>query len=82
MRRARGPNGDRLFRRNGISIRQQISSFFSRLAAKARQKEVQVTDQEALAVEEEVDFSTDRDKELSSLHVTHPILKGLTDCLA
>ena len=60
-----GPNGERLFA-------QQISSFFSRLAAKACQQEVQVTEQDVLAVEEQVNFSTARDTVLSSPHITHP----------
>ena len=74
MRRARSPNGDRLFTATEFLSAQQISSFLFRLAAKARQKEVQVKEQDALAVEEEVNFSTDRDRVLSSLHVTHPIV--------
>ena len=48
MRCARGPNGDRLFSVTTFLSAQQISSFFSRLAAKARQKEVHVTEQDAL----------------------------------
>ena len=50
MTRARGPNGDRLFAVTEFLSAQQISSFFSSLAAKVRQKEVQVTEQDALAV--------------------------------
>ena len=69
MRRARG---DRLLAVTEFLSAQQISSFFSRLAAKPRQKEVHVREQDALAVEEEADLSTDRDRVLSSLHVTHP----------
>ena len=64
MRRARGSNGDRLFAATEFLSAQQISSFFFRLAAKARQKEVQVKEQDALAVEEKVNFSTDRDRVL------------------
>ena len=48
MRRARGPNGNRLFSVTTFLSAQQISSFFSCLAAKARQKEVHVTEQDAL----------------------------------
>ena len=82
MRRARGPSGDRLFGVTAFLSAQQISSFFSRLAAKARQKEVQVTEQDALAVEEEVKFSTARDRVLSTLHVTHPIVVDQYDLCA
>ena len=82
MRRARGPNGDRLFAITEFLSAQQISSFFSRLAAKARKKEVQVTEQDALAVEKEVNFSTDRDRVLSSLHVTRPFVLDQYDLCA
>ena len=53
---------------------QKISSFFFRLAAKARPKEVQGKEQDASAVEEEVNFSTDRDRVISCLHVAYPIV--------
>jgi len=53
---------------------QQISSFFSRLAAKECQQKVQVTEQDVLAVEEQVNFSTARDTVLSSPRITHPIV--------
>ena len=66
MRRARGPNGEKLFAVTEILSAQQISSFFSRLAAKGCQQEVQVTEQDVIAVEEQVNFSTARD--------THPIV--------
>ena len=82
MRRARGPNGDRLFSVTTFLSAQQISSFFSRLAAKARQKEVHVTEQDALVVEEEVNFSTARDRVLSSLNGTHPIVVDQYDLCA
>ena len=83
MRRACGPNdGDRLFATTEFLSAQQISSFFFRLAAKARQKEVQVKEQDALAVEEEVNFSIDRDRVLSSLNVTHPIVVDQHDLCA
>ena len=70
-----GPNGERLFA-------QQISSFFSRLAAKACQQKVQVTEQDVLAVEEQVNFSTARDTVLSSPHITHPIVVDHYDLFA
>ena len=36
-------------------------------------------EQDGLAVEEELNFSTDRDRVLSSLHVTHPIVEDQFD---
>ena len=74
MHRVHGPNGDRLFAATEFLSAQQISSFFFRLAAKAHQKGVQVKEQDARAVEVEVNFSTDRDRVISSLHVTYPIV--------
>ena len=82
MRRVRGPNGDRLFAATEFLSAQQISSFFLRLAAKARQKEVQVKEQDARAVEEEVNFSTDRDRVISSLRVTYPTVLDQYDLCA
>ena len=71
-----GPNGERLFA-------QQISSFFSfSLAAKACQQKVQETEQDVLAVEEQVDFSTARDTLLSSPHIIHPIVVDQYDLCA
>ena len=71
----KGSNSERLFA-------QQISSFFSRLAAKACQQKVQVTEQDVLAVEEQVNFSTARDTVLSSPHITHPIVVDQYDLCA
>ena len=51
VRRVRGPNGDRLFAATEFLSAQQISSSVFRLAAKARQKEVQVKEQDTRAVE-------------------------------
>ena len=71
MRRARGPNGEKLFAVTEILSTQQISSFFSHLAARGCHQEVPVTEQDAvLAVEEQVNFSTARDTVLSSPHIT------------
>ena len=71
-----------MFAATEILSAQQISLFFFRLAAKVRQKEMQVKEQDARAVEEEVNFSTDRDRVLSSLHVTHPIVVDQYDMRA
>ena len=79
MRRARGPNGDKLLAVTEILSAQQISSFFSRLAAKGCQQEVQVTEQDVLAVEEQVNFSTARD---TFPHITHTIVVDQYDLCA
>ena len=79
MRRARGPNGEKLFAVTEILSAQQMSSFFSCLAAKACQQEVQVTEQGVLEVEEQVNFSTARD---TFPHITHPIVVDQYDLCA
>jgi len=52
------------------------------LAAKACQQELQVSEQDVLAVEEQVNFSTARDTVLSSPHITHPIVVDQYDLCA
>ena len=79
MRRARGPNGVMLFAVTEILSAQQISSFFSRFAAIGCQQEVQVTEQDVLAAEEQVNFSTARD---TFPHITHPIVVNQYDLCA
>ena len=79
MRRARGPNGEKLFAVTEILSAQQISSLFSSLAAKACQQEVQVTEQDVLAVEEQVNYSTARD---TFPHIAHTIVVDQYDLCA
>ena len=75
MRRARAIDGERLFLVEEFLSPQQISSFFSRMAAKVRQQPV--TDQDVLAVEEQqVNFCLARDSVQSSLRICHPIVVG------
>ena len=80
MRRARATDGKRLFLVEEFLSPQQISSFFSRMAAKARQQPV--TEQDVLAVEEQVNFSSARDSVLSSLQICHPIVVDQYDICA
>ena len=74
IRRARGKDGERLFGVSEFLTPQQESSFFSRLAAKLRQQQVEVTPQDILAAEEQSNFSLARANVLSTLHVRHPIV--------
>ena len=74
--------GERLFVVTKFLSAKQVSSFFSRLAAKACQQEVHVTEQDVLAVEEQVNFSRARDTVLSSSHITHPIALDQYDLCA
>ena len=74
MRRARGVDGERLFVVAEFLSPQQVSSYFSRLSAKRRQLQAQITEQDVLAVEEEANFCAARDSVLSSLQISHPIV--------
>ena len=57
MRRSRGKDGERLFVVSEFLTPQQVSSFFSRLALKVRQQQVEVSEEDALAVEEQSNFA-------------------------
>ena len=75
MRRARGTDGERLFCASEFLTPQQVSSYFSRLAAKRRQQQAQeVTPQDVLAAEEQINFSLARAEVISNLQVRHPIV--------
>ena len=72
MRRARDSSGERLFNSAEFLSAQQISSFFSRLAAAVRQQTAQEADIEAM--EEEINFSAVRDEVISTISLQHPII--------
>lgn len=72
MRRAKGPDGKRLFSIAEFLSPQQISSYFSRLASKA--KKGLLSQEDIHAIEEEVNFDNARQDVLSSLQGKHPIV--------
>ena len=72
MRRSTGPDGDRLFRVSEFLTAQQISSFFSRLAAKSRNNISM--DDDIRAFEEETNFNATRQDILSHFQMEHPIV--------
>ena len=74
MRRAWGTDGERLFCGSEFLTPQQVSSYFSRLAAKLRQQQVEATPQDVLAAEEQSNFSLARADVISTLHICHPIV--------
>ena len=74
IRRARGKDGERLFGVLEFLTPQQVSSFLSRLVAKLRQQQVEVTPQDILAAEKQSNFSLARANVVSTLHVHHPII--------
>ena len=72
MRRAQGPDGARLFNVAEFLSPQQISSYFSRLAAKVRK---QVPDDfDVKASEEEINFTMARNLALETISLQHPIV--------
>ena len=72
MRRSIGPDGKRLFRVSEFLTAQQVSSFFSRLAAKSRS--ASPMDDDIRAREEEANFDTARQDILSYIQLEHPIV--------
>lgn len=72
MRRAQGPNGERLFRVSEFLSPQQITSYFSRLAAKQK-RGAPVDDHDLCAYEEEGNFAEARMMALERIQLEHPI---------
>ena len=73
MRRSVDSNGKRLFKSSEFLTTQQISSFFSRLAAKTRET-IHPLDDDIQASQEEVNYTTARQEILSRLQLEHPIV--------
>lgn len=76
MRREKDPNGARLFVMSEFLTAQQISSFFSRLAAKIRQQPVgqAVEEEDIAAANDEENFANAREFVLATLGLVHPIV--------
>lgn len=72
MRRAQGTDGVRLFKVCEFLTPKQISSYFSRLAAKLKQQ-VGVYDTDVQASQEETNFAHTRQLALSSMQLEHPV---------
>ena len=79
MRRARGPDGVRLFKVSEFLTPQQCTSYFSRLAAKVRRQTSE--DAEIQAVLEEENFTMARETILS-ITLQHPITYDQYDICA
>ena len=73
MRRALDSDGRRLFIPSEFLTVSQVTSFFSRLAAKARHQLLSSED-DILAAEEELNFSTARQDILATIQADHPIV--------
>ena len=76
MRREKDANGKRLFATSEFLTPGQISSFFSRLAAKIRQQptDVPIEEDDLEAATEEDNFATARESVLATLQLVHPII--------
>ena len=72
MRRAQGPDGARLFNVAEFLSPQQISSYFSRLAAKVRKQ--LPDDCDVQASEEEINFTMARNLALETISLQHPVV--------
>ena len=74
MRCSRCKDGEWLFVVSEFLTLQQVSSFFSWLALKVCQQQVEVSQEDILAVEEQRNFATANENVLSSLQLRHPIV--------
>lgn len=74
MRRSQGTDGEWLFCVSEFLTTQQVSSFFSWLALKVRQQQVEVSPEDVLAAEEQNNFAMAKENVLSSLLIHHPIV--------
>ena len=79
MRREKDENSERLFTISEFLTSLQMSSFFSRLAAKVRQQTVGepvLEEEDIRAVNQEENFVTARQLILASINLLHPIVYG------
>ena len=76
MRREMDANGERLFSKSEFLTAAQVSSFFSRLAAKIRKQPVgePLDEDDLAAATEEENFATARESVLAALQMVHPII--------
>ena len=76
MRRERDAHGERLFSKSEFLTPVQVSSFFSRLAAKIRKQLVEkpLDEDDLAAITEEENFVTARESVLAALQLVHPII--------
>ena len=71
MRRARGSNGESLFKSSEFLTTQQITSYFTTLSAKVRQQTHEV---HIAAIEDEINFSAAREHVMATFTIQHPII--------
>ena len=76
MRHVRDSDDERLFQASEFLSSQQITSYFSRLAAKRRK--AAPTESDLIAIEEEISFTRARTSAMESIGLEHPIVFGNT----
>lgn len=74
MRHARGDDGTRLFVVSEFLSVEQVASFFSRMASKARNQTAEVTEEDTRAAAEEDNYHQAKEFVISSLGLQHPII--------
>ena len=74
MRYARDEAGNRRFTLDEFLTPQQVQSFFSRMAAKLRNKQEEVLEEDTTAAEDQTAFSSTRADILQKCQLTHPIV--------
>ena len=74
MRYAKDEAGSRWFTIDEFLSLQQVQSFFSRMAAKLRNRQEEVLEEDATAVEDQAAFSSTRAEILEKCPLTHPIV--------
>lgn len=74
MRYTRDEAGSRRFTLDEFLTPQQVQSFFSRMAAKLRNKQEEVLEEDTTAAEDQTAFSSTRADILEKCQLTHPIV--------
>jgi len=74
MRYAKDEAGSRRFTLDEFLTPQQVQSFFSRMAAKLRNKQEEVLEEDTTAAEDQAAFSSTRADILENCQLTHPIV--------
>lgn len=74
MRYAKDEAGSRRFTLDEFLTPQQVQSFFSRMAAKIRNRQEEVLEEDTTAAEDQAAFSSTRADILENCQLTHPIV--------
>ena len=81
MRYARDEGGNRGFTIDEFLAPQRVTSFFSRMASKLKNKHEEILEENATAAEVQAAFSSTRTNILENCQLIHPIAKRASDVL-